>query len=361
MIIRAKPSVTNQAVSVIEERLLKAYNALSGSHVTRRLLQRRVVIDDHPASEIAPVEHLPGRLSLPLLRGSNVIGIIELGHNDPQLYADPELRMMLIVANTTTTALENARLYQELVARAVSLQHAIDELAEVDRLRNELIQNISHELRTPLTFVAGYVELLRTGEMGDLQPEQLSSLEIVAAKTQVLIRLVSDILAQERSAGLSLEFVMVNLAELAERAVQGMRAASNEAAIQIVMEINPLVEPVLADPTRMGQVFDNLLGNALKFSSSGDTITIRVIPQAKSVRVEIEDTGIGIPADKLPHLFQRFYQVDDTPKRRRGGVGLGLAICKQIIEAHGGIIAVQSEEGVGSTFYFELPIVNLCE
>lgn len=361
MIIRAKACVTDQAVAEIEERLIRSYNALSGSHVNRQSLQRRVVITDAATNSAEPVTTLPGRLSAPLLHGNYVMGIIELGHVDPLWYADPELRVMLIVANTTVTALENARLYQELVGRAVSLQHAVDELAEVDRLRNELIQNISHELRTPLTFVAGYVELLLAEELGELLPAQREGLEIVAAKTQVLIRLVSDILLQERSAGLSLEFVPVNLAALAEQAVQGIYAASVEAGIQIVPDINPAVEPVLADPTRIGQVFDNLLGNALKFSSSGDTITVRVIAQVKRVRVEIEDTGIGIPADKLPHLFQRFYQVDGTPNRYRGGVGLGLAICKQIIEAHGGIIAVCSQDGVGSTFYFELPTINITE
>jgi signal transduction histidine kinase len=262
---------------------------------------------------------------------------------------------LFIIANLTATALENARLYQELSSRALNLQRALDELAANDKLKDELVQNISHELRTPLTYIAGYVGLLLNGHMGGLQPEQEAGLKIIATKTQALTRLVSDMLSVDRATMAALQLSPVDIVSLAQQAIVGVSAVSTEAGIQLIAEMSPNVGAVMANADRLSQVFDNLLGNAIKFSSSGGIVKARVMEQGNHVRVEIEDTGIGIPADKLPHVFERFFQIDTGPRRRYGGVGLGLTICKQIIEAHGGTMGVSSEEGVGSLFYFELP------
>ena len=354
IVLNARRSVTEAGIEQIEERLINAYNAVSGEHLERRSVQRRVVLLDSE-SDAQPIDRLPARLSAPLLIGHYAIGVIELGHSNPVIYDEPELRTLLTITNTTATALENAHLYAELMERAVNLQMALDELAEADRLKDELVQHISHELRSPLTYIAGYVSLLLDGAMGEIRPEQRDSLEIIATKTQAMARLIEDILLSERKpAEVEMNLSPVNIASLAEQAVQGVRAACEMVGIQINCESDQDIGNVMANPDRIMQVFDNLLGNALKFSSSGDTITVRVISREDQVHVDIEDTGIGIPADKLPRVFERFYQVEAS-RRRSGGVGLGLAICKQIVEAHGGSIGVHSEEGIGSTFYFELP------
>jgi signal transduction histidine kinase len=270
-------------------------------------------------------------------------------------YTDSQLRTLYTIANSTATALENARLYQELMARAINLQQAVDELAEADRLKDELVGNVSHELRSPLTYVMGYVDLLLAGEMGELAPEQRKSLEIVAGKTKMLARLVSDILSFEKTQTEDLELAPVNLIEIAQQVVQDISRAADEAGIQIVSEFDPRTGPVMGDAGRIEQVFNNLLGNALKFSPAGSAITVRVLLREQNIRAEVADMGIGIPEDKLSRIFDRFYQVNLESRRRYGGVGLGLAICKQLIEAHGGRIGVTSQLGVGSTFYFELP------
>jgi signal transduction histidine kinase len=237
-------------------------------------------------------------------------------------------------------------------------QQAVDELAEADRLKDDLVSNVSHELRSPLTYVVGYVDLLLSGDLGDLTPEQRDSLQIVASKTRMLTRLVSDILSYETNEATELMLAEAQLTELGSCAAQDAQLTATKSGIRVLTEFDPEVRPVMVDSERILQVFANLLGNAIKFTPEGGTITVRVQQKLKTMRVEIADTGIGIPADKLSHVFERFYQVDLKTRRRRGGVGLGLAICRQIIEGHGGQIGVTSEEGVGSTFYFELPYVT---
>jgi signal transduction histidine kinase len=352
LIINASRVVKEDVIHDLEERLLETYNTLSDQHINRRSAQIRLVFTG-PLSE-QYLDHLPSRLSAPLLIGRNIIGVMELC-SAQITYGDPELRTLFIIANLTATALENARLYQELSSRALNLQRALDELAANDKLKDELVQNISHELRTPLTYIAGYVGLLLNGHMGGLQPEQEAGLKIIATKTQALTRLVSDMLSVDRATMAALQLSPVDIVSLAQQAIVGVSAVSTEAGIQLIAEMSPNVGAVMANADRLSQVFDNLLGNAIKFSSSGGIVKARVMEQGNHVRVEIEDTGIGIPADKLPHVFERFFQIDTGPRRRYGGVGLGLTICKQIIEAHGGTIGVSSEEGVGSLFYFELP------
>jgi signal transduction histidine kinase len=233
---------------------------------------------------------------------------------------------------------------------------AVDELAAADRLKDELIA-CSHELRSPLTYIMGYVDLLVAGEMGE-PGRTAEQPEIVAAKTRKLARLVSDILALEKSQTEDLRLAPANLADIAQQAIQEISHSAAEVGIEIATEFDPDVGPVLVDAGRIEQVFINLLGNALKFSPAGGTLSVRIVARGPQARAEVVDKGIGIPEDKLARIFDRFYQVDIESRRHYGGVGLGLAICKQIIEAHGGRIGVTSTLGVGSTFYFELPRIS---
>jgi signal transduction histidine kinase len=349
----AKRAVAESVVADLIERLCLAFNALSQEPISPSLIPRQIIMNG-PLPEGKPLDHLPSCLSAPLLVGRRVVGVMELCKADPSPYTEAQSRTLYTIANSTASALENARLYQALMTRAINLQQAVDELAEADRLKDELVGTVSHELRSPLTYVMGYVDLLLVGEMGELNEDQRSSLEIVANKTKTLARLVSDILSFEKTQADDLALDSVSLVAVGERVAFDIWRTFEEAGIHLVTELDTNSGDVMADEGRIEQVFNNLLGNALKFSPPGGTITVRVFPHEQSVRVEVADQGIGIPEDKLPRIFDRFYQVD-LEARQRGGVGLGLAICKQIIEAHGGQIGVTSQLGVGSTFYFELP------
>jgi two-component system phosphate regulon sensor histidine kinase PhoR len=194
--------------------------------------------------------------------------------------------------------------------------------------------------------------------MGELLEEQRTALDIVANKAEVLSRLVDDIISMQKVGREQLHIEPVSLADVGHAAVQAAQASALEAGITLYDQIPEGIPPVLGDKQRLGQVFDNLLQNAIKFSHAGDSVTVRMSTDQMVIRTEVEDTGIGIPADQLTRIFDRFYQVDGTTTRRFGGAGLGLAIVKQIVETHNGQVGVRSEPDKGSLFYFTLPVAR---
>ncbi|RLC82722.1 MAG: hypothetical protein DRI61_01525 [Chloroflexi bacterium] len=294
-------------------------------------------------------------LVVPLVVKDKVIGTLSIDDVKPNAFNADDERFLSIVAAQAAIAIENASLYEALKERAEILKRAYEELKEFSRMRSEFIQNVSHELRTPLTFIKGYVELLLEGAMGPLTKEQREALEVVSEKADAITRLVEDIIVLQRAESEKLLLAPVSLEEIARRAVQGAWVAARKGGIEFKLEIPPNLPLVMGDKTRLMEVFDNLISNAIKFSPNGGVITIRLSDDDDFVRAEVEDMGIGIPEDKLDKIFERFYQVDGSTTRRFGGVGLGLAIVKSIVEAHGGKVWVKSELGKGSTFYFTIP------
>jgi len=295
-------------------------------------------------------------LCVPLTVKDHVIGTLTVDQSVPSAFTQDDERVLTIAAAQAAIAIENAQLYEELKERARKLEHAYRDLQEADRLKDELVQNVSHELRTPLTFVKGYVELLLEGDMGPINERQRESLTIVAEKTNSVTRLVSDIIFLEQIERESLRLSQAQMTDLAQLALQGCEVTAASAGIQLRLEVEPGLPPIIADRDRINQVFDNLLANAIKFSPEGGTITIRLRREGDAVLTSVIDTGIGIPKDQLQRVFERFYQVDGSATRRFGGAGVGLAIVKRIVEAHNGRVWVESEMGQGSTFYFALPV-----
>jgi signal transduction histidine kinase len=293
-------------------------------------------------------------LVVPLIIRDEIIGTLSIDDTQPNAF-DEEIRLLTIAAAQAAVAIENAQLYESLQASYKELERAFDELRHLDQMKSELIQNISHELRTPLTFIKGYVELLQDGEMGGLNEAQETAMEIVANKTEVLSRLVDDIISMLRMGREQFRTSLVSLADIGHTSVQAARVSAIEAGLTLNDEIPDGLPPVLGDKRRLGQVFDNLVQNAIKFSHPGGVITVRMREAGLHIRAEVQDTGIGIARDQLSRIFDRFYQVDGTTTRRFGGAGLGLAIVKQIVEAHGGQVGVESEMAKGSLFYFTVP------
>lgn len=324
--------------------------------------QGRIVNRVHECPDAYSVPGTPEEsqalLAVPLQVKGMTIGVMTLTRESEKDFTSHDLELISSLGNLAAAAIENATLYNQQQERAESLQRAYDELAKIDRLKDELVQNISHELRTPITFIKGYVSLLLDKELGEINEEQSQSLRVVSDKTEQLISLVSSILTLQTVSADSLRLEAVSPIELADRAIEGASLTAQEIGVRIMTDYPDYVLPVMVDPSRITQVFDNLLQNAIKFSPDGGTIAIRVGVEADKVRVEVSDTGIGIASDKVEHIFDRFYQVDGSMTRRFGGAGLGLAICKQIVDAHGGQIRVESEEGIGSTFIFTLPVAD---
>jgi len=303
-------------------------------------------------------------LVVPLIHKGQVIGTLNVDDDKPDAFSGDVGRLLSIAATQVAEAIANAKLYQDLKERADKLEHAHRELQESDRLKSEFMQNTSHELRTPLTFIKAYVELLLNGTLGPLNDRQREGLAIVADWTNNLVDLVDSILTMQRVERGELDFVPVDLSRVAQAALQSAEAKARQANISLIRNFESNLSPVWGDRARLEQVFVNLIGNAIKFSPGGGTITVRLHNETAStspvnemgfVRAEVIDKGIGIAKDQLTKIFDRFYQVDGSSKRHFGGTGLGLAIVKETVEAHGGTVTVDSELGVGSRFSIRLP------
>jgi signal transduction histidine kinase len=250
---------------------------------------------------------------------------------------------------------QEARTEAEAARRAVAEQNK--RLVELDRLKDEFLSLVSHELRTPLTSIRGYLDLVLDEEAGELNPEQRRFLQAVERNSGRLLRLVGDLLfvAQADAGRLSLEREKVDLAELAAHCVEGAAPAASEKSVTLVLMANP-VPALVGDRGRLAQVLDNLVSNALKFTPAGGTVEVRTFSAGEAVILEVEDTGIGIPEADQPRLFERFFRSSVADDRAIPGTGLGLAIVKAIVEAHAGLISIESREGKGTTFRVDLPL-----
>ncbi len=294
-------------------------------------------------------------LVVPLIIRDEPIGTLTVDSDQPNAFSESDIQLMTIAAAQVSIAIANARLFEELEKHAEELAAAYEELKESDRLKDELVQNVSHELRTPLTFVKGYVDLLMEGEMGLVTPEQREALQIVSDKTDEITRIIDDIITLQRIDSGNLHLEPVKMSDVLKTAVAAHSLVANKKGLKIVHDLPEYECVAMIDKGRINQVLDNLISNAMKFSPNGGTIAVSMFEKDDWVCVIVKDQGIGVPKDKQEKIFERFYQVDGSSRRRFGGTGIGLAIVKRIIDAHGGKIWVESEVGKGSTFYFTVP------
>jgi len=233
----------------------------------------------------------------------------------------------------------------------------VSQRLEIDRIRNEFISTVSHELRTPLTSIRGSLGLLQSGAMGAL-PESAAAMVAIAYKNSGrLVRIINDILdiGTIEAGKLTLKMSIVPLAELLQQSVEGNAGLAGKCGVRFVLEPVSANDRVMADPDRLMQVVANLLSNAAKFSLPGAEVRIRVRPGSATLRIEVEDSGAGIPEAFKAHIFGKFAQADASATRRFEGTGLGLSIARSLMEAMGGSIGFDSIVGQGSVFYIELP------
>jgi len=233
-----------------------------------------------------------------------------------------------------------------------------ERLRKLDRMKDEFIALVSHELRTPLTSICGYLELLlHDEELTELSEERVGWLEVIDRNAERLLRLVEDLLltAQASAGNLALDKAELDVAAVVRQAVEA--GAPVAAARGISLEYSTDQLPTTnGDRLRIGQVVDNLVSNALKFTPAGGSVQVRAYPHGSAVRIEVADSGMGIPEEEQAQLFDRFFRTARAQEEAIPGVGLGLSISKAIIEAHDGRISVRSAEGVGTTFCVDLPL-----
>ena len=294
-----------------------------------------------------PPGHLPVRsyLAVPVRsRSGQVLGALLFGHSKVDVFTEQHERLALGIASWASLALENARLY-------VSVQ-------EASRLKDEFLATLSHELRTPLNAVLGYARMIRSGLLtGEKQNRGIETIERNASS---LAQLVEDVLDVARiiSGKIRLNVQPVDVPRVVRDAIETVLPAANARGVRVETLIDANAVPISGDPERLQQIVWNLLSNAVKFTEHGGRIQARVTQVNSHVEIVISDTGIGIPPEFLPHIFERFRQADSGTTRQHGGVGLGLSIARHLVEMHGGSIHVTSDgKGKGSTFRVTLPLM----
>jgi signal transduction histidine kinase len=258
-------------------------------------------------------------------------------------------------------AVERAGLAERLARREAEQAQQLltfqnEQLVEIDRLKDEFVSSISHELRTPLTSIAGYVELLQEEEE---DPQKLDHLAIVRRNSERLLALVSDLLfaARLQYGRLELERSPVDLRRLVEQCVESARPRAVAAAVHLDLDLDvDDVPDIVGEPAKLAQLFDNLVSNAIKFTPRDGHVSVRLRAHPELIRIEVSDTGIGIPDRERERLFERFFRAQSALDRQIQGTGLGLYISKAIVDAHSGRIGVDSVPGEGTTFVVELPV-----
>lgn len=236
--------------------------------------------------------------------------------------------------------------------------HDITKQKKLELVRKEFVANVSHELRTPLSVIKGYVETLVDGDAEILPADRDRFLRTIQRHTERLNSLLEDLLMLSRlesiNPGLKRESVVFR--DLVENVMADARTRPTAATHHLESSVDPEIEKVSLDPLKVSQVFDNLLDNALKYTPKDARLTVSARLKGRDVEVCVRDNGPGIPAEDLPHIFERFYRVDKGRSRDKGGTGLGLSIVKHIVQLHGGRVWVESTLGQGSAFYFTLPV-----
>jgi signal transduction histidine kinase len=241
---------------------------------------------------------------------------------------------------------------------AESFRSMAAQLEELDRLKAEFVSIATHELKTPVNVMLGYLQLLQENVYGDLTEKQREIAGTLVSQTQQLSRLIRQLLDVSRfdAGGGKLETRPVVLAEFLDDLERAFRVLALQREVSFdVKSDRDIPHEVLWDPTRINEVLGNLLSNAFKFTNKGGRVSLVVGREGDQVRMEVGDTGAGIPHEQLPHIFEKFYQADTQAPLALRGAGLGLAIAKSIVTAHNGSIEVQSRVGVGTTFTIRLP------
>jgi PAS domain S-box-containing protein len=323
---RAITAGESTLVSDISQEALSA-TAVSEDH-------RRIIFDLLPCSLIA----------VPLRVGDRTIGVLSLMNGESGRHFGPDdLTHAEELARRASLAVENARLF-----------HAAE---QATRARDEMLGVVAHDLRNPLSTITMAAQL-----MLDIAPAERATerkqLEIMRRAGERMKRLIGDLLDAKRieSGGLTVDPRPEEVATVVNDAVEMLRPLASSSSLQLEAAVPDGLPRVMADPARVQQVLSNLVGNAIKFTPAGGSITVRAeMPADGEVCLAVTDTGTGIPNEELPHIFGRFWQGKRTDRR---GVGLGLAIAKAIVEAHQGRIWVESQVGVGTSFYFTVPVVR---
>lgn len=331
----------------------------------------------HPLSQqLASVTHAQSIIAVPLRVKNRIFGSLTVDRLQDNALNEEDLNVLVTVANQLAIALEHAAAYRQIEEMNIGLEEKVQErttalaqvnqelqqangrLQELDRLKSVFVSVASHELRTPMTSIRAYVENMLDGVTGPLTEKQSHYLSRVKCNIDHLTRTITDLLDLTRmEAGrVDLRLESVPVVELIEDVVESLRSMAREKSLILEILHSSSPPPIQADRDKVVQILTNLVGNAIKFTPSGGTIQVKTkIQDDISLHFGVSDTGRGIQPDELPRVFEKFFRGESIQTEARGA-GLGLAIAKSLVELHGGHIGAESTPGIGSHFFFTIPL-----
>ena len=329
----------------------------AGGHVLvtgRPLRSDDLVHDDRFASDpgylaVVAQERIASVMVVPITIGGRVEGLLYVDNRAPRPFTDRDEDILLQLADHAAIAIRNA----QLLARE---QQARSEAEAANRMKDQFLATLSHELRTPLNAVLGWAVTLRSARLDEASAAR--ALEAIERNARAQSQLIEDLLDISRivTGKLRLDLRPVDPAAVVENALDAVRPAAHAKGLAIHSVLDPQAGPVSGDPDRLQQVVWNLVSNAVKFTPSGGRVDVRLQRAGDHVEIVVADTGRGIPADLLPHIFDRFRQADGESSRAQTGLGIGLALVKHLVELHGGGVEARSPgPGAGATFTVRLP------
>ncbi|MGE3507352.1 MAG: ATP-binding protein [Vicinamibacterales bacterium] len=319
---------------------------------TRESILDTVSTDDDQSASVEPAHATRAEsrgtrsyMIVPLVARTGAVGAITFAVGTPgRRYAGADLRFAEALASRIALAVDNARAYEEAT--------------QANRLKDEFLATLSHELRTPLNAIVGYVQMLNTGVLDAERVKR--ALTVLDRNATALMRLVEDVLDVSRfmAGKVQLDLRPADLGAIVEQAVASTRPAADAKGVRLEASLGCDVLWVSGDPNRLQQIIWNLLSNAVKFTERGGRVRVTLCAAPPDVQVVVTDTGCGIAPEFLPHVFERFRQGDARFAREHGGLGLGLAIARDLVQLHGGAIQASSDgDGHGSTFRVQLPLL----
>ena len=288
---------------------------------------------------------------VPVRANGDVVGTLQLASRTPRKFRPEEVNLLQTIGNQLGVAVQKAKLYEETSRQAL-------ELERVNKMQADFTAMIAHDLRSPLMNIMGVMEVMIGGMFGSLTKEQKKWLGRIEANSQNLVDLVSDFLdvSKLESGYVDINREMVNLTGLIQKNIDSYRVLALDKGISIKGAVDPHLPVAYADPRRLDQVLSNLISNAIKFTGEGGMVEVGAAqPDATLLQVWVRDNGVGIAANETSQLFEKYRQGGNVRHSSHKGTGLGLVICKMIVQAHGGRIWVESVEGKGATFFFSLP------
>jgi signal transduction histidine kinase len=363
-LIQASYQLTDELIQVIEDGRFPFEQTVMGRAVlSRQPVQVPDILTDGNYSLVDMVHGMGVRaiLGVPLTRDNTVLGVLVVGSKAPGEFPRETVDLLQTFSSQSVLAIQNARLFRDIKQQREELELANQRLKELDKLKSDFVSNLSHELRTPLTAVEVLIDNMLDGITGTLNDKQNRYIVGIKDSADRLARLIDDLLDLSviEAGRLELRRGPFSLAVLIRAVTDTLRPMAEEKVIRLEAGAGGMDTDLVAwaDRDKITQVLTNLISNAIKFTPAGGEVNVAAQPDsAEWLKISVTDTGPGIAAEQAEKIFDEFYQLQQPGERKAGGVGLGLAISKKLVEMHGGRIWVQSGIGNGSLFSFTLPV-----